>query len=131
MEPNLQTGERLLGNKFIYRFEKPVRGDVIVFRFPPNPRKIFIKRVIGMPGDTVEIREGQVFLNSHKLPEPYLEHTAHGDFPPQRVPEDCVFVLGDNRDESNDSRFWGDLPVKNIQAKAWLRYWPLHKLTVF
>lgn len=131
MEPNLKTGERLLGNKFIYRFERPLRGDIVVFRFPPNPRKIFIKRVIGVPGDIVEIRDGKVYVNGRKLDEPYVANTPHGDFPPQRVPEGCVFVLGDNRDESNDSRFWGDLPIKYIQAKAWLRYWPPDRLEIF
>lgn len=131
MEPHLRSGERLLGNKFIYRFEKPVRGDIIVFRFPADPRKIFIKRIIALPGEIIEIRSGKVFINNKEIKEPYLSCNAHGDFPPQKVPEGCVFVLGDNRDESNDSRFWGDLPIKNIQAKAWLRYWPLSRLHVF
>jgi len=131
MEPNLRTGERLLGNKFIYRFERPMRGDIVVFRFPANPRKIFIKRVIAVSGDIIEIRAGQVYVNNRKIREPYVANTPHGDFPPQKVPEGCVFVLGDNRDESNDSRFWGDLPIKYVQAKAWLRYWPLDRIQVF
>lgn len=131
MEPNLYTGERLLGNKFIYRFEKPNRGDVVVFRFPANPRKIFVKRIIALPDDILEIRAGKVYVNGSTLDEPYLINTPHGDFPPQKVPKACVFVLGDNRDASNDSRSWGNLPMKNIQAKAWLRYWPLSRVTVF
>lgn len=131
MEPNLYTGERLLGNKFVYRFENPSRGDIIVFRFPPDPHKIFIKRIIGLPGETVEIREGKVYVNGKVLDESYMRNVAHGDFPPQKVPKENVFVLGDNRDSSNDSRFWGDLPIKNIQAKAWLRYWPIARTTVF
>lgn len=132
MEPNLYTGERLLGNKFIYRFEKPVRGDVVVFKYPPNPRKIFIKRVIGLPGETVEIRNGEVLINGRVLDEAdYLRNIPHGNFPPQKIPPGHVFVLGDNRDQSNDSRYWGELPVENIQAKAWLRYWPFSRLQVF
>jgi len=131
MEPNLRTGERLIGNKFVYRFGDPGRGDVVVFRFPPEPKKVFIKRIVALPGETVEIRQGTVFVNGEALAEPYVRKAAHGDFPPQRVPEGNVFVLGDNRDVSNDSRFWGDLPVKNIQAKAWLRYWPVARMSVF
>lgn len=131
MEPNLYTGERLLGNKFIYRFEQPVRGDVIVFRYPPNPEKVFIKRIVGLPGETVEIRNGAVYVNGSALDERiYVRNTAHGNFPPQRIPDGYVFVLGDNRDASNDSRFWGELPLSNIKAKAWLRYWPVSRLTV-
>lgn len=131
MEPNLFTGERLLGNKFVYRFEKPSRGDIIVFRFPPDPHKIFIKRIVALPGETIEIRQGAVYVNGDKLNEPYLRNLAHGDFPPQKIPAGNVFVLGDNRDSSNDSRFWGDLPIRNIQAKAWLRYWPMARMAVF
>lgn len=132
MEPNLYTGERLLGNKFIFHFEKPVRGDVIVFKYPPDPRKVFIKRIIGMPGDTVLIREGKVYVNSKPLDEhEYVKNIPHGDYGPTKVTKNHLFVLGDNRDESNDSRFWGELPISNIQAKAWLRYWPVYRLAAF
>ena len=132
MEPNLITGERLLGNKFIYRFEHPVRGDIVVFKYPPNPSKTFIKRIIGLPGETVEIRKGKMYVNDRQLNEhPYVVNVPHGDYPRQKIPKGCVFVLGDNRDQSNDSRFWGDLPLKNIQAKAWVRYWPISRMEVF
>ena len=132
MEPNLRTGERLLGSKFIYRLERPTRGDVIVFGYPRNPQKVFVKRIIGLPGETVEIRGGKVYVNGRVLDErPYVKNIPHGDFPPQKIPKGCVFVLGDNRDESNDSRFWGDLPLSNIRAKACLRYWPLSRLAIF
>ncbi len=131
MEPNLHTGERLLGNKFIYRFEKPSRGDVVVFRFPANPRKVFVKRIIALPDEILEIRDGKVYINGDTLDEPYLGKAPHGDFPPQKVPKGYVFVLGDNRDASNDSRLWGNLPMRNIQAKAWVRYWPLSRIVVF
>lgn len=132
MEPNLTTGERLLGNKFIYHFEKPIRGDVIVFKYPPDPRKVFVKRIVGLPGEMVEIRKGMVYINGRKLDERlYVKNSTTSDFPPQKVPKGCVFVLGDNRDESNDSRYWGDLPLKNIQAKAWIRYWPITRASMF
>lgn len=132
MEPNLYTGERLLGNKFIYRFERPSRGDVVVFKYPPDPSKIFIKRVIGMPGDSVEIHKGKVYVNSKPLDEhKYVINTPHGSYGPIVVKKGYLFVLGDNRDQSNDSRYWGELPIRNIQAKAWLRYWPVARLAAF
>jgi signal peptidase I len=132
MEPNLYTGERLLGNKFVYRFERPGRGDVVVFKYPPDPKKVFIKRIIGVPGDTVMMRGGKLFVNSVVQDEhQYVKTIPHGSFGPRTVSKGHVFVLGDNRDESNDSRFWGELPVQNIQAKAWLRYWPVSRLAAF
>ena len=132
MEPNLHTGERLLGNKFIYHLERPIRGDIVVFRYPPDPTKVFIKRVIGLPGEMVEIHRGRVYVNERPLDERlYVKAAECEDYPPHMVPRGHVFVLGDNRDESNDSRFWGELPVDNIQAKAWLRYWPINRLRVF
>lgn len=132
MEPNLYTGERLLGNKFVYRFESPRRGDVVVFKYPPDPSKVFIKRVVALAGDTVMIRGGRLYVNSVALDEhTYVKTIMHGSFGPETVRREHVFVLGDNRDESNDSRFWGELPVKNIQAKAWVRYWPVSRLAAF
>ena len=132
MEPSLHTGERLLGNKFVYRFGYPARGDIVVFRFPPEPDQIFIKRVVGLPNETLEIRDGVVYVDGRRLDErTYVANQAHGDFGPQLIPSDSVFVLGDNRDESNDSRFWGVLPLDHIQAKAWIRYWPYGRLSAF
>jgi signal peptidase I len=130
MEPNLRTGERLLGNKFVYRFEHPSRGDIVIFKYPADPRKTFIKRIVGLPGDTVQIDSGKVFINGEQLREGYVKNLAHGDFSPETIPSGYVFVLGDNRDESNDSRYWGDLPLDNIQAKAWFRYWPFSRVDV-
>ncbi|MCC2670204.1 MAG: signal peptidase [Armatimonadetes bacterium] len=124
MEPNLFTGERLLGNKLAL-FEGVKRGDVVVFRPPHKPNTAFVKRVIGLPGEVVEIRNSQVYVNHRRLSEPYLHRLWHDDRAPERVPADMVFVLGDNRDNSNDSRMWGELPINNIQAKAYFRYWPL------
>lgn len=131
MEPNLHTGERLLGNKFIYHFENPSRGDIVVFKYPADPRKVFIKRIVALPGDMIEIQSGKLFLNKKPVAEGYVKTVAHGSFPAEKVTSGHVFVLGDNRDESNDSRFWGELPMVNIQARAWLRYWPINKISVF
>lgn len=124
MEPNLKTGERVLGNKLAYVASGPVRGDVIVFRYPVDPSRTYIKRVIGLPGETIEVREGRVLINGHRIFEPYLLKTAHGDYGPEKIKDGRLFVMGDYRDQSNDSRIWGELPVENIKAKAWVRYWP-------
>lgn len=126
MEPNLKTGERVLGAKIGSKDVQ--RGDVIVFRPPLKCDTAFIKRVVGMPGDVLEIRGSRVFVNGAPLNEPYLRRAWHDDRPPERVPAHMFFVMGDNRDNSNDSRTWGELPLENIQAKAWVRYWPLNKL---
>jgi len=126
MEPNLFTGERLLGVKG--GLERQVqRGEVVVFYPPYKPDSAFIKRVIGLPGEMIEIRNSRVYVDGRPLDEPYLRRTWHDDRAPERVPAGMVYVLGDNRDNSNDSRMWGELPIKNIQAKAWLRYWPLNR----
>lgn len=130
MEPNLWTGERILGSKFIYRFKTPERGDIIVFSYPKDPKRAFIKRVVGLPGETIEISRGQVFIDDRPLIEPYLTHTAHGDYGPERIKEGNLFVMGDYRDNSSDSRDWGELPIKNIRAKAWVRYWPAKRVDV-
>lgn len=130
MEPNLKTGERVLAARFPYLFGGPNRGDVVIFRYPKDPSKNYVKRVIGLPGDEVEIRGGIILINGQQLNEPYKEYLAHGDYGPTFVHPDMLFVLGDNRDQSNDSRFWGELPIANIQAKAMLRYWPLSRFHV-
>lgn len=130
MEPNLLTGERILGSKFIYRFKAPERGDIVIFSYPKDPKRAFIKRVVGLPGETIEIRQGRVFIDERPLVEPYLVHTAHGDYGPRRIKEGNLFVMGDYRDNSRDSREWGELPIKNIRAKAWVRYWPTKRIDV-
>jgi signal peptidase I len=124
MEPNLKTGERVLAARFSYWFNPPQRGDVVIFKYPCDPSKNYVKRVIGLPGDTVEIRRGHLFVNGELLSEPYKLLAAHGDYGPARVRAGKLFVLGDNRDQSNDSRYWGELPLENVQAKALLLYWP-------
>jgi signal peptidase I len=125
MEPNLKTGERVLAARFSYLLGTPQRGDVVIFKYPCDPTKNYVKRVVGVPGDIVEIRDGEVFVNDKPLDEPYKMIAAHGDYGPERVRAGYLFVLGDNRDQSNDSRYWGELPIDNVQAKAVLLYWPL------
>jgi signal peptidase I len=127
MEPNLYTGERLLGNKLRYRLHPPQRGDVVVFRYPDNPRKIYVKRVVALPGEMIAIRDGTVYLNGKPLHESYVVNPAHGSYPPTRVPQGQYFMLGDNRDHSSDSRTWGFVPARHLEGKVWLRYWPLRR----
>jgi len=127
MEPNLNTGERLLGNKLALA-QGVHRGDVIVFQPPHKKDTAFVKRVIGLPGEEIEIRDSRVYVNHRVLTEPYLHRVWHDDRAPERIADNMVFVLGDNRDNSNDSRMWGELPLRNIQAKACFRYWPLDKM---
>jgi len=130
MEPNLFTGERLLGNKLAYHLHNVHRGDIVVFRPPHRPDTPFIKRVVALPGETVEIRHSQVYIDGIALSEPYLRYMWRDTRPAERIPEGYLFVMGDNRDNSDDSRRWGDVPVKNVEAKAWLRYWPLKRVEV-
>lgn len=127
MEPNLNTGERLLGSKLAL-WGGIHRGDVVVFRPPHKPNSAFIKRIIGLPGEVIEIRNNRVYVNNRELNEPYLRRAWHDERAPERIPADQVYVLGDNRDNSNDSRIWGELPVASIQAKAWFRYWPPERI---
>lgn len=126
MEPNLNNGERLLGSK-LAMVTGIHRGDVVVFQPPHKPQTAFIKRVVGLPGELLEIRNNQVFVNGKRLNEPYLQRVWHDERPAERIAKDMVFVMGDNRDNSNDSRMWGELPLRSITAKAWLRYWPLQR----
>lgn len=124
MEPNFHNGQFLLVSKINYLFGQPERGDVIIFRYPQNPKKNFIKRVIGLPGEKVEIRAGNVFVNNVRIPEPYPFHHADYDWGPVTVGADEYFVLGDNRPASSDSHSWGMMPAKNLIGKAWVSYWP-------
>jgi signal peptidase I len=127
MAPLLSDQERIFINKFVYRFEDIHRGDVVVFWYPLDRSKSFIKRVVGLPDDTVEIREGQVYLNSKLLPEPYIppESDDFGTYPPTRIPNGEYFVMGDHRTSSNDSRIFGPVPRKFIYGKAVFAYWPV------
>ena len=124
MRPHLATGERVLAYKLAYAIHGPRRGDIVIFEYPRDPRQTFVKRVVGLPGDRVSITSGQVYVDGAPLPEPYRTYAAHGDMAPQLVPHESYFVLGDNRDVSDDSRDWGDLPRRNILARAVACYWP-------
>jgi len=122
MEPNLHNNQRLIIEKISYRFHSPTRGDIVVIRRPqPDP---LIKRIIGLPGETVEIHDGQVYINGTPLNEPYLTQPTVGIMPARLVPEEHIFVLGDNRGSSNDSRAFGMVSFDDIIGRAWLRYWP-------
>jgi len=124
MEPNLHTGQYLIVDKVSYKFRPPERGDIIVFKAPQSPDKNFVKRVIGLPGEKVEVRRGQVFINGRLLYEPYIDAHWGYNWGPATVGADEYFVLGDNRNNSSDSHSWGMLPKANIIGKAWFCYWP-------
>jgi signal peptidase I len=130
MEPLLHDGDRIVVNKFIYRFEPIERGDVVVFWYPREPSVSFIKRVVGLPGDTVEMRAGRLFVNGREVPEPYIPpaYRERDSYPPVAVRPGYYFVLGDHRRSSNDSRSWGEVPAKYIYGRAVLRFWPLSQL---
>jgi signal peptidase I len=126
MEPNFYAGQRVVVNKAAYWswIGRPKRGDVIVLKAPDGSDQDFIKRVIGLPGDTVEIIQGSVYLNGVKLDEPYVKRPFTYSLDKTTVPEDSYFVLGDNRDIANDSHRWGPLPAENIIGKVFVIYWP-------
>ena len=130
MQPRLIDQERIFVNRFIYRFRDVQRGDVVVFWFPKDRSKSFIKRVVGVPGDQVEIREGIVYVNGSRVPEPYLrpEFQDYRSFRKTIVPPGQYFVLGDHRNSSNDSRSWGFVAQPLIYGKAIFSYWPFSRL---
>jgi signal peptidase I len=125
MEPSLYTGQRVLVCKAAYWFGDPHRGDVIVFRMPGEPDRVLIKRIIGLPGDRLEISEGHVYIGDEILEEPYINEQSNVAHSSVEVPMGYYFVMGDNRGSSSDSRNWGPVPRENIIGKAWLCYWPL------
>ena len=145
MKNTLQIGDHILVNKFVYGvklpyfgttiipYKKPQRGDIVVFKFQQEPKKDFIKRTIGIPGDVIEILNKEVYVNKKRFEQDYAIYTdphiipkvmQHRDnFGPVTVPEDSLFVMGDNRDHSYDSRFWGFVDLKNVKGKAFIIYW--------
>ncbi len=129
MLPLLEDGERIIVNKLVYRLHPIERGDVVVFWYPRDPSVSFIKRVIALPGDTVEIRRGLVFVNGTKVQEDFIRPSFRDDdtYPAHEVARGYYYVLGDHRNSSNDSRNWGEVPEKYIYGKAFLRFWPLAK----
>ncbi len=124
MEPTLYGHQRLIIEKLSYRLHKPERGDIVVIKVPGFD-ELLIKRVIGLPGDRLEIKDGVVYINGQPLDEPYINGPARGNYPQLTVPEGHIFVMGDNRNNSNDSRSFGPVAIENIVGHAWMRYWPL------
>ena len=127
----MSVGDRVIGNRLAYTFGDPQRGDIAIFKFPDDESQLFIKRVIGLPGDKIQIINGLVYVNdsAEPLEEDYLPEEPTGDFGPFYVPEDSYFMLGDNRNYSKDSRLWENTYVKRdkVLAKAVLRYFPFDK----
>jgi signal peptidase I len=155
MQETLQPGQYLLVNKLVYYrldmsrlsrilpfldadsedvkyvFHPPARGEIVVFHYPLDPTRDFVKRVIGLPGDTVEIRDGVVVVNDGELDDPYVVQVSRAPMRETVLGPDEYFVLGDNRLHSNDSRNWGPVPLENIVGRAWIGYWPLSDFTAF
>jgi signal peptidase I len=131
MEPNLHTDQRLVVEKVSYRLHGPQRFDVVVIKVPSQGDELLIKRIVGLPGETVEIHDGHVYINGELLDEPFTdEETRPGRYARITVPPLHVFVLGDNRNHSNDSRSFGPVPIENIVGRAWISYWPPEDLGV-
>ena len=130
MEPLLEDGERIVVNKFVYRFRPIDRGDVVVFWYPRDPSVSFIKRVVGLPGDTVEIRSGRLLVNDVRVEEDYLKPAFRDNdsYSAVTVPKGFYYVLGDHRNSSNDSRSWGEVPERYIYGRAVFRFWPVARL---
>ncbi|YAI81816.1 MAG: signal peptidase I [cyanobacterium endosymbiont of Rhopalodia sterrenbergii] len=135
MEPTLQVNDRLIIEKVSYHFQEPKRGDVVVF----NPTKAlqekdfrdaFIKRVIGLPGETIEVKTGKVYVNGQAIKEKYISEDPNYDYGPVTVPERQYLVLGDNRNNSYDSHYWGHVPKEKIIGKAFVRFWPFNRLGI-
>ena len=137
LDPTLYIGDRLVVDKISYHWQSPHRGDIVVFAPPPQlprlgyePGQAFIKRIIGEPGQTVQVAQGQVLVDGQPLQEPYILEPPAYILDPVTVPEGQVFVMGDNRNDSNDSHVWGGLPQGNIIGRARLRFWPLDRLGI-
>lgn len=136
MEPALLPGDKIFVNRFIYRFRPAERGDVIVFRYPENPRRDFIKRLVAFGGETIEIASGRIKINGEIIDVPeilqrihYENHGAYGAKEARiTVPENCYFVLGDNSSSSKDSRYWGFVPRRLLRGKAFVIWWPPRRI---
>ena len=129
MEKTIMTNDRVIGLRLAYNNHDPERGDIVIFKFPDNEEILYIKRIIGMPGETILIKEGTVFIDGEPLSEPYLSVVTEGEYGPYEVPEGHYFMLGDNRNNSADSRYWQNtyLEREKMVGKAVLRYFPSPK----
>ena len=118
------------GGDSLYTFHPPGHGEIIIFNFPPDQSRDLVKRVIGIPGDTIEIRSGQVIRNGEPIDEPYVVNRDRRTYDPVEVPENSYYVLGDNRRASSDSRDWGFLADEHVVGRAWMSYWPTDRIGV-
>ncbi len=130
MEPNLLERQRLIIDKISFRLHPPQRNDIVVLNLP-GMEEMLVKRIIALPGETVEIHQGTVYIDGDPLPEPYPHGTGLSNMPPVTLGPLSYFVLGDNRDNSNDSRSFGPVKREHILGRVWLRYWPFDQLTQF
>lgn len=136
MRPTLIEGDRILVNKYIYRFREPERGDIVVFKYPEDKKKDFVKRLIAKSGEVVEIKNGNIYINDKIANEPHIIREIYyynrGDCGKEgqkiAVPKNAYYVLGDNSGSSRDSRYWGFVPKGYMQGKAFLIYWPLNRI---
>jgi signal peptidase I len=131
MVPTLEVGDRILANKFIYHFTDPKKGDIIVFdSVDEEDDQTLVKRVVGVAGDEIQVEDGVLFVNGEAQNEPYLnqELPFRGSYGPTEVPEGHIFVMGDNRGNSADSRVFGPLPLENVKGEAFVRFWPISKI---
>lgn len=133
MEPTLEDHDRLIVSKIVYQLGDPRPGDIVMLYYPPNPEKMFVKRVIAQEGDTVRILEGRIYVNDNPVADSYVtdEWRSHDDYGPEVIQEGYYFVMGDNRNNSSDSRSWGPVPKKYIVGKVKLRWWPLRDVKIF
>jgi len=133
MAPTLEDHDRLFVNKLQYRFASPQRGDIVMLYYPVDPDKMFVKRVIAEPGDTLRIVDGRVFVNGGAMRDEFVapEYRSHDDWGPAVVPEGYYYVMGDHRNNSSDSRQWGPVPKKYIVGKIQARWWPVPHARVF
>ena len=132
MQTTIMKGDRIIGSRLAYKSKDPQRFDIVIFKYPDDPSQLFVKRVIGLPGETVNIVDGKVYINDSEEPldDSFCPETPEGSFGPYTVPEDCYFMLGDNRNHSMDSRYWTNTFVEKdaIEAQVAVRYWPLNKM---
>lgn len=132
METTLMIGDRLFGNRLAYLNSDPKRYDIVIFHYPDDESQLFVKRLIGLPGDTIEVKNGVVYINGEHddTDDGFTSTDLYDDFGPYTVPDNCYFMMGDNRAHSNDSRFWTTTCVRRDQivARAGFRYWPLNKI---